>query len=122
MSGIWGYEGVFKAADGVPVLGKNLAIVAAARDSRGSAILLRPIDTVWESVIGRDVVELAGRLVIPGAPRPAAIDADDRSLVNAQNHTRRTSWIDPEHVEIVAAGRAYPCFKRLASIGGAIER
>src|SRR5215831_19336981 len=122
MSGIRGNEGVFKAADGVPILGKDLAIVAATRHSRGSAILLRPIDTVWKRVIGRDVVELPGRLVVPGAPCPAAIHTDDGSLVNAQNHARRTSRIDPEHVEVVATGRTYVRFKRLSSVGRAIER
>ena len=42
--------------------------VAAARHRGRARILLRAVDPIGEAVVGRDMVELAGRLVVPAAP------------------------------------------------------
>ena len=76
--------------------------VAAAVDRRGARILLRSIDPVREAVVGRDVVELTGRLVVPAAPGLAAIDRDQRTLVDSENPPIRAFRVDPQGVEIVA--------------------
>src|SRR5262249_9797069 len=66
-------------------IGRDVAVLSAGRhrppvaqgDGRkfragegrdGSAVLLRSVDPVGKPLVGRDMVELRGRLVVPGAP------------------------------------------------------
>ena len=94
------------AADRVPVAERDRAVVAAARDADGAGILLAGVDPVREAVVGGEVVELAGRLVVPVAPVRAAVDGDDGALVARGDHVARQARVDPEVVVVVAAGRA----------------
>src|SRR5205807_2937378 len=55
-------------ADGLPVAGGDLTRVAAADDAGRPALLLAAVDPVREAVVGDDVIELGGRLVVPTAP------------------------------------------------------
>ena len=71
----------------MPIAKVNRAVIAAARDPDRSALLLPAIKPIRKSVIGADVVELRGRLVIPRAPGLAAIVGNDRALIAAEkNH------------------------------------
>src|SRR5437773_1932006 len=72
---------VFFNADGVPLAKCDLSIVAAARDARGATFLLAGADAIRKVVVGIDVIELRGGLVVPGAPRVAAIQRDHRPLI-----------------------------------------
>ena len=72
-------------ADRVPVAKRDRAVVAAAGDAGRSALLLAAAHAVRERVVGVDVVELRRRLVVPGAPRLAAVERDDRALVAASS-------------------------------------
>ena len=115
-------KGVFKAANRVPILSENLAIVASAQNARGPAVLLGCINTIRKRVVGGDVIKLPRRLVIPGAPRPAAIDADDGPLVHTQNHARRIFGINPKDVKVISAGGTNVSFEGLSTVCGAVER
>ena len=68
-------------ADGMPFAEGDLPVVAAARHAGRAALLLAAADAIRESVVGVDVVHLRGRLVVPRAPRLAAVDGDDRALI-----------------------------------------
>ena len=59
---------VLLGADGMPVAEGDGAIVAAAGDAGGAALLLSAVDPVGRLVIGDDVIELGGGLVVPTAP------------------------------------------------------
>ena len=75
---------VLVGADGVPVAKGDLAVVAAAGDTGGAALLLSAVDPVGHLVVGDDVIELRGRLVVPAAPGAAAIDGDGGALVGGE--------------------------------------
>src|SRR4029079_17322007 len=80
--------------------------VRAARPPRGARILLRAVHPVRKTVVGDDVVELPGGLVVPGAPRLAAVDGDDAPLIDPENAALGRLRVDPELMVVVAAGRA----------------
>ena len=75
---------VFLDADGVPLAERDPAVVAAALHARGSALLLPAAHAIGKRVVGADVVELRGRLVVPGAPRVAAVDRNDGALIRGE--------------------------------------
>ena len=122
MCRVGSYERVLEAPHGKPILQKDLAIVAATEHAGRTTVLLCSIDAIGEQVVGRDVVELPRRLVVPGTPGFAGVHSDDRSLIHTENHARRIVGVDPRHVEIVAAGGSSESFERLATVGGAIHR
>src|SRR5205807_7937922 len=93
-------------ADRVPVAVRDLAIVAPAVHAGGAALLLAAAHAVRERVVGVDVVELRGRLVVPGAPRHAAVQRDDGPLIGADEDRLRVVRIDPDAVIVIAARRA----------------
>ncbi len=68
------------------------------------------------------MVELAGRLVVPGAPAGAAVDRHHGPLVGGGDHPFRALRIDPEEVIVVAAGRAADLGERRAAIRRAAQR
>ena len=72
---------VFFRGDRMPVAESDLAVVAAARDADRAAFLLAAAQSIRKRVVGADVIELRGRLVVPRAPGLAAVDGDDRALV-----------------------------------------
>ena len=52
------------------------------------------------------MIELCRGLVVPTAPRQAAVEADRGSLVRAENHAGGIPGIDPELVIVISARRA----------------
>src|SRR6185295_4354626 len=110
------------AAHRIPVAEGELAVIAAARHRHRAAVLLAAVDPVGETVVGGHVVELPGRLVVPGAPGLAAVDGDDGALIGAGDHPLRVVRIDPQEVVVVAARRAAEEGEGLAAVGRAPQR
>ena len=81
-------------------------MVSPAQDAGRAALLLAAVDTVREAVVGRDMVELGRRLVVPGAPGFPAVDGDDGSLVGGIEQDIGIVRIDPNVLVVVAAGSA----------------
>ena len=104
------------AAHRMPVAESELAVVAAARHRHRAAVLLAAVDPVGEAVVGGHVVELAGRLVVPGAPGGTAVDGDHRSLVARRDHPLRVVRIDPQEMVVVAARSAAEEGEGLAAV------
>src|ERR1700674_1399597 len=113
---------VFFYADRRPIAKSDFAKVAAAGGSDRDALLLGAIDPVRKLVVSNDMIELRGRLVIPGTPGLAAIHADGRALVHGDGDNVGVFGIDPDGVVVVAAGRAFDGREILARIGGSIGR
>src|SRR6266542_7045466 len=89
--------------------------------ARRSGVLLRSVNPVRKSVIGDDVIELPGRLVVPGAPGATAVDGDDCPLVDAEDTAVGVERVDPQRVVIVAARRTLHRNERLSSIFRSID-
>src|SRR4029077_10618032 len=98
-----------------PLAHGDLSGRPAAPDARRSAFLLSAADAVRKRVVRAHVVELRRRLVVPGAPRLAAVHRDDRALIAADQNDARIVGVDPEPVVVVAARRAAPSRKRAAA-------
>src|SRR5437667_10402289 len=75
---------IFLRRHGSPIAKRDLAFVAAAFDSYRTAFLLAAVKPIRKRVVGADMIQLRGRLVIPRAPALAAVERDDRTLVLAQ--------------------------------------
>ena len=114
-------ERVFEASGRIPILQQDLAIVAAAKHGRGATVLLGCVDAIRKYVVGGDVIELPGGLVIPGTPGFATVHGDDRSLIDPENHAPWILGSDPRHVEIIPTRSSRESFESLAAIGGAIH-
>ena len=84
--------------------------------------LLAGVDPVGEAVVRGDVIELAGRLVVPAGPGPAAVDADGRALVGARGHVVGVGRVDPDEVVVVPARRATEDLTFGAAFGAAAHR
>ena len=101
----------------VPVAEGDRSVRPARRDAGRSAFLLSAAEPIGEGVVGRDVEHLRGRLVVPAAPRSAAVDRDDRALIGRDQDRARARGIDPDAVVVVAARRAAEGQEGLAAIG-----
>jgi len=110
-----------EAANREPVAIGDYAIVAAAWDGGGAAILLRGVGNVGKLVVGDDVIELASGLVEPIAPGFAAVEADSGALIDAENHALRILRIDPENVIVIASGSAFECREGFTAVERAIR-
>src|ERR1700687_1111503 len=76
------YVTAFAAAlNGAPIVERDRAVRSTAGNCHCPAVLLRAVKPVGEAVVGDDVIELAGGLVVPGTPGLRAINSDDRALV-----------------------------------------
>ena len=102
----------------MPVAEGDFAIVAAAGGAHRAALLLSAVDPIGEAIVGDHVIELRGRLVVPGAPGLAAVQADGGTLVGCQQDDAGVVGVDPDGVIIVAAGRAFDG----GETGAAIDR
>src|ERR1022692_4552839 len=111
---------VFLGAHGMPFAEGDLAIVAAAGDGGGSALLLPAVDPVGRLVIGDDVIELRGGLVVPTAPGSAVVDGDGGALIGGEEDDVGVQGIDPDGVIIVAAGRALDGGETVAGVVAAV--
>src|SRR5579871_6908282 len=63
----------FAAAHRIPVRTIDASAVAAAGDGDGSVVLLRAVNTIRNLVVGDDVIELRGGLVVLACPGLAAV-------------------------------------------------
>ena len=122
VAGIGHDVSAFFRADGMPIAKGDGAVIAAAGNRRGAAILLRAVNAIRKLVIYRHMIELRRRLVVPGAPSGAAIHADGRALVAAEDHALRIFRIDPKRMVIIAPRRAFDGYKSPAAINRAIKR
>src|SRR5439155_19610455 len=77
----------FSRSNRIPISHRNLPIVAAARDCRRAAVLLRSINPVRETVIGGYFLKFPGWLVVPWTSSLAAVHADGCALVCPQNRS-----------------------------------
>src|SRR5260370_24142974 len=104
-----------------PIMEIQRTVSAPARRHRWPAVLLRAVDAIGTLVVSNPMIELRCWLVVPGAPRLAAIARHDRSLIAADCHPQRLVGIDPQFMVIVSAGRAterfksFPCVTRFVS-------
>src|SRR3989442_168198 len=95
-----------------------LAVIAAARHVRGARPLLAAVIPVREPAIGRHVIELRRGLVVPAAPRLAAVDGDDGALIAGDEDDARIAGIDPDAMVVVATGRPAEGGERLSAVAG----
>ncbi len=99
-----------------PIEPVDRAEIAAAPRCDGSRVLLRRIHPVRERVVGRDVIDLLGGLVVPRTPREPAVQRDRRALVHAQEHALAVGGIDPHLLRVVAAGCALKSGESIAAV------
>ena len=109
-------------ADGAPVALGDRAVVGAAGDAHRAAVLLAGVDAVGEAVVGRQVIELRRRLVVPAGPGPAGVDADHHALVAGGRHVIGVGGVDPHEVVVVAARSAAHDLAGPAAAGAAPDR
>src|ERR1700730_10822570 len=102
---------VLEHSDRVPLAKGDFAVVAAAHGSGRAALLLRAVNPIGEAIVRGDMVELRGRLVVPGTPGGAAIDADDRALIGRERNDVGIFRADPDALVVVAAGRAFEAYE-----------
>src|SRR5207244_10609326 len=77
---------------------------------------IHQLPTRRSSELCRDVVHLRRRLVVPRAPRLAAVDADDRPLIARERDDVRIVRVDPAALIVVASRRAADAAPRLAAV------
>src|SRR5215217_3698972 len=95
---------------------------ATRRSADGAAVLLRTGDPVREAIVGGDMINLRGWLVVPRTPCGCAIKRNDRALIAGEDHASRIVRINPELVIVVPTRRTFdrrPCF---AGVDRAIHR
>src|ERR1700720_2883377 len=106
----------------MPLAKRHFTVIATTGNPGRPALLLAAINPIRKLVVRDHVIELCGRLVVPGAPSLAAVDADGGALVAGQQDDPWILGIDPDGVIIVAARRAFDRGERLPSVGRAIRR
>ncbi len=76
-----------------------------------------PPQTLYGNVHGRDgVIKLRSRLVVPGAPRLAAVHRDQRALIGDEKNDVGMVRINPQVLIIVAARCAPNTFPGPAAV------
>ena len=94
------------AAHRVPVGHIDAHAARAAGDGDRRVVLLRAVDPVGEAVVGGDVVELRGRLVVLLRPGGPSVERHVGAPVVGADHAERVVRGDPQAV-VVAVGRAH---------------
>src|ERR1019366_6520217 len=122
IAGIGGQPSAFASADHKPVARCDQSMIGSARYRCAAAVLLGAVNVVRKFVVGDHVIELPDRLVEPGRPRLAVVEADGCPLVGANDPARRILGIEPELVVVVAAWRATHNGNAVAAIVGTVER
>ena len=98
-------------ASHVTIAPRDDALNRVAGDADAGIILLRAIDAVGELVVGTDVIELGGELVVDRAKGCAAVEGDVGPTVITLDHTLIVLGVDPEAVIIaVGGGNRFPIF------------
>ena len=85
---------------------------AGHRDAR--VVLLRSVHHVGKLVVGGDVVELRGQLVVDRRPRLAGVERHPGATVVATDHAVGVRRVDPQRM--VVAVRRVELFERLAAV------
>src|SRR5581483_11080205 len=83
------------AVHGTPVQRPDLTQLASRARAHRTGVLLRGVDPVRETVVGRDVIDLLGVLIVPRAPGLTAVQRDDGALVVAEDDATAVGRIDP---------------------------
>ncbi len=109
-------------ADRMEFAKADRAVVTAAGDFGAPALLLAAEDAIRKPVVGDDVIELRGRLIVPAAPGDPAVGRERRALIDAEQNDVRVGRIDPDRVVIVAAGRALDADPALPRVGRTVGR
>ncbi len=111
------HEPRLTAAGGIPVARPDHALVVETRDGKIGIVLLRAVNVVRKAVIRRDVVELAGGLIVLGRPGVAAVERNARAAIVGVDQTVGIIGIDPKRMMIaMRRGHQIEC---LAAIDGA---
>src|SRR4029450_7621922 len=118
MRGVWSDIAVSVDPDGKPVADRNRAVIAAARNARRAALLLPAADAGRKGVVGGHVIELRGRLVVPGAPGLTAVQRDDGPLIGRQQHDVGVFGFEPAILIILAARCTLERQPALAAVRG----
>ena len=95
------YVSALGAADRVAVRPPDRSPAGTARHTDRGVVLLRGVQPVRELRVRRDVVELAGRLVVDRRPRLAAVEGHACATVVAVDHAAGVVGVDPEIVVVV---------------------
>src|SRR6266851_3013555 len=72
-------------------------------------------------IVGDDVIELCGWLVVPGTPSLPAVHTNGGALIHGESDDLWVLRIDPDGVIVITAGRSLDGSKADAAIGGAIS-
>src|ERR1700730_2889721 len=67
-------------------------------------------------IVGGHVIKLGTWLVVPGAPRRATIDADNRALIRSERYDLRVFFADPPTLVVIAARSALEAHKSFRAI------
>src|SRR5260370_11215010 len=113
---------ILENPDQMPIAKSDFAVIAAALRGHGAALLLRAVNPVRKTIVGGDVIELRRWLVVPTAPRLAAVHADDRALIGAERDNLRMFHANPDALIIVAAGGSFETYKCFSSVRGLPRR
>src|SRR3974390_3036248 len=100
-----------------PVWPADDPLVGVAGNADRAVILLRAVNAEGPVVVGSDVIELRGRLVVLLRPGLAAVHRDGHAAVVAVHDAVGVGGIDPEAV-VVSVRRGQPG-EFLAAVGGA---
>jgi len=93
------------ATDIVPIPPIDEAAIATGTDTDGGIVLLRAVDAIREIVVGDDVVELRGGLIVLRRPILACVDGNRGATVVGIDHASGIVGIDPQPVMIAVWGR-----------------
>src|SRR4029077_7205121 len=100
----------------MPLAKGDLTVVTAAHDPGRSALLLTAVHPVRVPSIGRDVIELRRRLIVPGAPRLAPVHGYNRALVPREQDDLGIARIDPKPMVVVTARSAAELGERRSAV------
>src|SRR5437868_5615563 len=98
-------EPALAAARSKPILCRDHALVAPARDAYIRVVLLRAVNVTRIGVVGRDVIKLRGRLVVLRRPGLAPIHRDTGAAVVRVADPIWILRINPEPVMIAMTRR-----------------
>src|ERR1051325_12048452 len=68
------------------------------------------------------MIDVVGVLIVPRAPRRAAIQRYDRALIVAEENALRIGGVDPHLLRVVATRRAFETRERAAAVGRFVAR
>ena len=94
----------FAGTDDPALLPRDCALTIAGRHADGGVVLLGTVDAIGSPVVGGDVVELGGHLVVDGRPGLAAVEGNARAAIVALNHAERIAGVDPEVMVVIVGG------------------